>query len=93
MLFTLPNGIRVIPEKMKGKRETNGLYESYIIFPALLIQKQMIKRKMSVVTQEIKGKADEVYHGDEIGLPNGLLPLKHMEQRGIVRDTGFSCLT
>ncbi|XP_004139521.2 uncharacterized protein LOC101214389 [Cucumis sativus] len=56
---------------------------------------------MSVVTEEIKGKTEEVYHGDEIcqekskellkeiGLPNGLLPLKDIEECGIIRETGF----
>ncbi|KAJ7973250.1 Protein of unknown function, DUF538 [Quillaja saponaria] len=55
---------------------------------------------MSLVTEEIKSKA-ELYHGDEIcqeksqtllkeiGLPNGLLPLKDIEECGIVRETGF----
>ncbi|KAK4781894.1 hypothetical protein SAY86_015996 [Trapa natans] len=55
---------------------------------------------MSLVTEEIKAKA-EVYHGDdmcqqkskdllkEIGLPNGLLPLKDMEECGYHRETGF----
>uniref|UniRef100_A0A2P2KBY6 Plant/F25P12-18 protein n=1 Tax=Rhizophora mucronata TaxID=61149 RepID=A0A2P2KBY6_RHIMU len=56
---------------------------------------------MSVVTEEIKAKADEIYHGDEIcqqkskqllteiGLPNGLLPLHDIEECGIVKETGF----
>lgn len=56
---------------------------------------------MSAVTEEIKAKADEVYYGHEmcqkkskellkeVGLPNGLLPLKDMEECGIVRETGF----
>ncbi|KAK4273383.1 hypothetical protein QN277_021798 [Acacia crassicarpa] len=55
---------------------------------------------MSQITQEIREKA-EMYYGDEmcqekskqllkeIGLPNGLLPLKDMEECGIVRETGF----
>ncbi|PON81663.1 hypothetical protein TorRG33x02_225560 [Trema orientale] len=55
---------------------------------------------MSLVTEEIKAKA-EVYHGDEIcqekskfllteiGLPNGLLPLKDIEECGYVKETGF----
>ncbi|KAJ7977846.1 Protein of unknown function, DUF538 [Quillaja saponaria] len=55
---------------------------------------------MSLVTEEIKAKA-EFYQGDdicqeksqtllkEIGLPNGLLPLKDIEECGIVRETGF----
>ncbi|KAJ8771809.1 hypothetical protein K2173_026986 [Erythroxylum novogranatense] len=56
---------------------------------------------MSLVTEEIRAKANEVYHGDEIcqekskqllreiGLPNGLLPLHDIEECGIVRETGF----
>ncbi|PQP96131.1 uncharacterized protein Pyn_37885 [Prunus yedoensis var. nudiflora] len=56
---------------------------------------------MSLVTAEIKSKADELYHGDEpcqenskrllaeISLPNGLLPLKDMEECGYVKETGF----
>lgn len=56
---------------------------------------------MSLVSEEIKAKADEVYYGDEIcqektrellkevDLPNGLLPMKDMEECGIVRETGF----
>lgn len=55
---------------------------------------------MALVTEEIKAKA-EVYHGDElcqekskfllkeIGLPNGLLPMKDMEECGYVKETGF----
>ncbi|KAF8401283.1 hypothetical protein HHK36_012216 [Tetracentron sinense] len=55
---------------------------------------------MSLVTEEIKAKA-EVYYGDEIGkekskqlltevgLPNGLLPLEGIEECGYVRETGF----
>lgn len=55
---------------------------------------------MSLVTAEIKAKA-EVYHGDElcqeksklllkeVGLPNGLLPLKDIEECGYERDSGF----
>ncbi|KAJ1383513.1 hypothetical protein SESBI_43348 [Sesbania bispinosa] len=55
---------------------------------------------MSLVTEEIKGRS-EVYHGDElcqekakfllkeIGLPNGLLPLKNMEECGYDKETGF----
>lgn len=55
---------------------------------------------MSLVTEEIKAKA-EVYYGDEIcqektklllkevGLPNGLLPLHDIIECGIVRETGF----
>ncbi|XP_004494532.1 uncharacterized protein At5g01610-like [Cicer arietinum] len=55
---------------------------------------------MSLVTEEIKAKS-EVYHGDllcqekskeflkEISLPNGLLPLKDIEEVGYNRETGF----
>ncbi|XP_028779447.1 uncharacterized protein LOC114735849 [Neltuma alba] len=55
---------------------------------------------MSLVTEDLKAKA-EVYNGDElcqekskfllkeIGLPNGLLPLKDMEECGYVKETGF----
>ena len=55
---------------------------------------------MSLITEEIKGRS-EVYHGDElcqvkskellkeIALPNGLLPLKDMEECGYDRGTGF----
>ncbi|KAF4347254.1 hypothetical protein CsatB_030456 [Cannabis sativa] len=55
---------------------------------------------MSLVTEEIRAKA-EVYRGDEICqekskellneifLPNGLLPLKDIEECGYVRETGF----
>lgn len=56
---------------------------------------------MSLVTQEIKASASEIYHGDEVGqeksklllqemgLPTGLLPLKDIEEVGRVKDTGF----
>ncbi|KAJ4968692.1 hypothetical protein NE237_015393 [Protea cynaroides] len=55
---------------------------------------------MSLVTEEIRAKA-EVYYGEEIcqqktkyflkeaGLPNGLLPLKDIEECGYVKETGF----
>lgn len=55
---------------------------------------------MAQITEEIRSKA-EMYYGDEmcqekskqllreINLPNGLLPLKDMEECGIVRETGF----
>ncbi|KAI9071492.1 hypothetical protein K1719_024846 [Acacia pycnantha] len=58
---------------------------------------------MSQITQDIREKA-EMYYGDEMcqekskellremGLPNGLLPLKDMEECGFVRETGFSWL-
>lgn len=56
---------------------------------------------MSLVTEEIKASASEVYYGNEIcqekskflltemGLPNGLLPLEDMEECGYVKETGF----
>ncbi|CAI0459589.1 unnamed protein product [Linum tenue] len=56
---------------------------------------------MSLVTDEIRAKATEVYNGDEIcqakskellaeiELPNGLLPLHDIEECGIDRETGF----
>ncbi|KAF6138299.1 hypothetical protein GIB67_001449 [Kingdonia uniflora] len=55
---------------------------------------------MVVLTEEMKAKA-EIYHGDElgqvktkellqeVGLPNGLLPLENIIECGIVRETGF----
>ncbi|XP_004495638.2 uncharacterized protein [Cicer arietinum] len=55
---------------------------------------------MSLITEEIKAKS-EVYHGDEIcqvkskellkeiSLPNGLLPLKEIEECGYHRESGF----
>nr|GMD47068.1 uncharacterized protein LOC109182414 [Ipomoea batatas] len=51
--------------------------------------------------EEIRSSATELYKGDEIcqekskfllkevGLPNGLLPMKDMEECGYVKDTGF----
>ena len=56
---------------------------------------------MSLVTEEIKASASEIYHGDEIcqekskfllqeiDMPRGLLPLKDIEECGYVKDTGF----
>ncbi|GJX52983.1 plant/F25P12-18 protein [Tanacetum coccineum] len=56
---------------------------------------------MSLVTDEIRASATELYHGDklckaktkvllsEVGLPNGLLPLEDIEECGYVKDTGF----
>ncbi|KAM1087503.1 hypothetical protein EV1_013028 [Malus domestica] len=58
----------------------------------------------SLITAEIKSKADELYHGHEICqqksnellsetcFPNGLLPLKDIEECGIMRETGFMWL-
>ncbi|XP_014512638.1 uncharacterized protein LOC106771214 [Vigna radiata var. radiata] len=55
---------------------------------------------MSQVSAEIKAKS-EVYHGDElcqektklllkeVGLPNGLLPLKDIEECGYEKESGF----
>ncbi|XP_071696109.1 uncharacterized protein [Rutidosis leptorrhynchoides] len=56
---------------------------------------------MSLITDEIRASATELYHGDkickaktrflleEVGLPNGLLPLEDIEECGYVKDTGF----
>ncbi|XP_051146389.1 uncharacterized protein LOC127261982 [Andrographis paniculata] len=56
---------------------------------------------MSVITDEIRRQASELYEGDakcqekskflltEIGLPNGLLPLQDIEECGYIKDTGF----
>ena len=56
---------------------------------------------MSLVTEEIKASASEIYHGDEIcqekskfllqeiDMPRGLLPLRDIEECGYVKDTGF----
>ncbi|XP_057469047.1 uncharacterized protein LOC130758223 [Actinidia eriantha] len=56
---------------------------------------------MSLVTDEIRASASEIYHGNnicqekskfllkEMGLPNGLLPLEDMVECGYVKDTGF----
>lgn len=55
---------------------------------------------MSVVTEELKAKAD-VYHGEqvcreklslllaEIGLPDGLLTIQDIEECGYVKEKGF----
>ncbi|GAA0148212.1 hypothetical protein LIER_07720 [Lithospermum erythrorhizon] len=55
----------------------------------------------SLVTEEMRAKATELYTGDEIcqekskflltemGLPNGLLPLENIEECGYVESTGF----
>ncbi|KAL6570190.1 hypothetical protein OROMI_014704 [Orobanche minor] len=56
---------------------------------------------MSLITNEIRATASEMYHGDEIcqekskllltemNLPNGLLPLRDIEECGYVKETGF----
>ncbi|KAL0384746.1 UNVERIFIED_CONTAM: hypothetical protein Sradi_2868900 [Sesamum radiatum] len=56
---------------------------------------------MSLITDEIRSSASEMYRGDaicqekskflltEMGLPNGLLPLKDIEECGYVKETGF----
>ena len=56
---------------------------------------------MSLVTEEIRASASEIYHGDEIcqekskfllqeiDMPRGLLPLRDIEECGYVKDTGF----
>ncbi|KAK7356172.1 hypothetical protein VNO80_15438 [Phaseolus coccineus] len=58
------------------------------------------EEKMSLVSAEIKAKS-EVYRGDElcqektklllkeVGLPNGLLPLKDIEECGYEKESGF----
>ncbi|KAJ3676055.1 hypothetical protein LUZ60_003467 [Juncus effusus] len=55
---------------------------------------------VEIITEEMKAKA-EIYHGDEIcrekskfllqqvGLPNGLLPLRDVVECGFVEETGF----
>lgn len=57
-------------------------------------------KKMSLVTEELRAMA-EIYHGDslcqekcqflleEVGLPNGLLPLKDIIECGYIEETGF----
>ena len=56
---------------------------------------------MSLVSEDVKAKATELYYGDpmcqekskfllsEVGLPTGLLPLKDMLECGYVKETGF----
>ncbi|XP_022745987.1 uncharacterized protein LOC111296151 [Durio zibethinus] len=56
---------------------------------------------MSLVTEEMKASASEIYHGDEscqekskfllqeVGMPRGLLPLKDIEECGYLKDTGY----
>ncbi|KAL2468682.1 hypothetical protein Fot_50647 [Forsythia ovata] len=56
---------------------------------------------MSLITDEIRASASEMYKGNdmcqvkskflltEMGLPNGLLPLQDMEECGYVKETGF----
>ncbi|XP_073270628.1 uncharacterized protein [Primulina huaijiensis] len=56
---------------------------------------------MSLITDEIRASASELYHGHdictvksqflltEVGLPNGLLPLQDIEECGYVKETGF----
>ncbi|KAK8698030.1 hypothetical protein V6N13_114162 [Hibiscus sabdariffa] len=56
---------------------------------------------MSLVTEEIKASASEMYHGDEIcqekykflleevGMPRGLLPLRGIEECRYVKETCF----
>ncbi|KAE8711550.1 hypothetical protein F3Y22_tig00110287pilonHSYRG00071 [Hibiscus syriacus] len=56
---------------------------------------------MTLVTEEIKASASEMYHGDEtcqekskflleeVGMPRGLLPLRDIEECGYVKETGF----
>nr|XP_043624437.1 uncharacterized protein LOC122596007 [Erigeron canadensis] len=56
---------------------------------------------MSLITEEIRASASEIYHGDaigqekskflltEMGLPNGLLPLEDIVECGYIESTGF----
>ncbi|XP_047975082.1 uncharacterized protein LOC125217604 [Salvia hispanica] len=56
---------------------------------------------MSLITDEIRAAASEMYRGDhicqekskflltEMGLPNGLLPLRDIIEVGYIKDTGF----
>ncbi|XP_057515364.1 uncharacterized protein LOC130796935 [Amaranthus tricolor] len=56
---------------------------------------------MSLITDDIRAKATELYHGNdvclaqskrllrEVGLPNGLLPLQDVEECGYIEETGF----
>lgn len=56
---------------------------------------------MSLVTEEIRKAAREINYGNEkcqerskfflseVGMPNGLLPLKNLEECGHVEETGF----
>ncbi|XP_047978589.1 uncharacterized protein LOC125220461 [Salvia hispanica] len=56
---------------------------------------------MSLITDEIRAAASEMYRGDDIfqekskflltemGLPNGLLPLRDIIEVGYIKDTGF----
>ncbi|KAK9692145.1 hypothetical protein RND81_09G243500 [Saponaria officinalis] len=55
----------------------------------------------SLITEDIRAKATELYRGNdvcmaqarrlfkEVGFPNGLLPLRDVEECGYVEDTGF----
>ncbi|XP_047328042.1 uncharacterized protein LOC124931583 [Impatiens glandulifera] len=55
----------------------------------------------TIITDEIRSKADEFYQGhekcsekskfllNEVGLPTGLLPLKDMIECGYIKETGF----
>lgn len=65
-----------------------------------LVPKHQREREMSMVTENMKAKA-EVYYGDEtcrhkfmlllteIGLPSGLLTVEEIEECGHVKETGF----
>lgn len=56
---------------------------------------------MSLITDDIRAKATELYYGNdlclaqskrllrEVGLPNGLLPLQEVEECGYIEETGF----
>ncbi|KAL9233463.1 hypothetical protein vseg_008461 [Gypsophila vaccaria] len=55
----------------------------------------------SLVTEDVRAKASELYRGndecmtqarrlfDEFGFPNGLLPLRDIEECGYIEETGF----
>ncbi|KAL9248233.1 hypothetical protein vseg_021578 [Gypsophila vaccaria] len=55
----------------------------------------------SLITEDVRAKATELYRGNdvcmaqarrlfkEVGFPNGLLPLRDVEECGYVEDTGF----
>ncbi|XLQ99910.1 hypothetical protein HN51_054630 [Arachis hypogaea] len=77
-----------------------NLYISLEIIKHQNVANNQKKIIMSLVTEEIKAKS-EVYRGDElcqektqlllkeVGLPNGLLPLKDMEECGYEKESGF----
>ncbi|EEF43137.1 uncharacterized protein LOC8261298 [Ricinus communis] len=79
------------------------MYPPALLTPApnhLLVPKLHKGRELATMTQDMKARG-EVYYGDEtcreklifllkeIGLPNGLLTVKEIEEFGYVKDTGF----